>query len=226
MSTVGMSSILQNQASQTAASTVTSTAADKAASEKNMFLNLLVKQLQYQDPLNPVQNTEFASQLAQFTSLDALTSMKDSINTMSTIQGSMNSMQAVSFIGKQVSASGNTINYTGGSSTINFNLGSNAADVTVNIYNSNGTTVKTIDMKNAKEGGNTCSWDGKDDNGSTLSSGTYTFGISATDYSGNAVTASTSMSGTVTGLKYEDGHVYLEVGDKEISLSQVTKISN
>ncbi len=225
MSTVGLDNILSNQAA-TAASSTTSTSQTTASSEKDMFLNLLVKQLQYQDPLNPVENTEFASQLAQFSSLEALTNMQNSIDTMSTVQNSMNSMQAISFIGKQVNGSGNTINYTGGNSTINYNVGSNASDVVVKINNSSGMTVRTVDLKNVQQGDNTYTWDGKDDSGSTLGAGTYTFTISATDNSGSAVTTTTNTSGTVTGVRYNGGNIYLEVGDKEVSLSNVSEISN
>ena len=226
MSTVGLDNILSNQAA-TAASSTTSTSQTTASSEKDMFLNLLVKQLQYQDPLNPVENTEFASQLAQFSSLEALTDMQNSIDNMSTVQNSMNSMQAISFIGKQVNGSGNTINYTAGSSsTIDYNVGSNAADVVVKINNSSGTTVRTVDLKNVQAGDNTYTWDGTSDSGSTLGTGTYTFTISATDTSGSAITTTTNTSGTVTGVRYDSGNIYLEVGDKEVSLSDVTEISN
>jgi flagellar basal-body rod modification protein FlgD len=230
MSTVGLDNVLATQSAANAASaasaSTTTTGAKAVSSQKDMFLNLLVKQLQYQDPLNPVENTEFASQLAQFSSLEALTSVKESMDSMSKVQNSMNSMQAVSFIGKKVNASGNTIDYTGASSSINFNLDNNASDAVVTIYNSSGTSVRTLDMKNVKAGDATCAWDGKDDNGETLSPGTYYFKINATDYSGSAVTATSSTNGTVSGVRYENGTIYLEVGDKEVSLADVTHISN
>jgi flagellar basal-body rod modification protein FlgD len=222
MSAVGLDNIL---ATQSATSSTSSTITDKVAETKNMFLNLLVKQLQYQDPLNPVENTEFASQLAQFSQLESLSTMNSNIETMTAYQNSMNSMQAVSFIGKTVNASGNTINYTGGTSTINFNVKDNAATVDITVYNSSGTAVRHLEAKNVLTGDGSCTWDGKDDNGSTLSSGTYYFKISATDYSGNAVNTSTSTNGVITGIRYDNGTIYLEIGDKEITLSEIQKIS-
>jgi flagellar basal-body rod modification protein FlgD len=226
MSTVGLDTILQTQAAQTA-NTSSSKTADAAATEKNMFLKLLCKQLQYQDPLKPVENTEFASQLAQFSSLEALSNMESSINTMTSYQNSMNSIQTVSFIGKQINSTGNSINYTSGStSSLNFNLGSTAADVTVTIYNSDGTTVRTIDMGAVTSGDATCTWDGKDNSGASVSGGAYKFKVKATDISGAAVTATTKTKGTVTGIKYVNGSIYLEVGDKTVSLSDVTEITN
>jgi flagellar basal-body rod modification protein FlgD len=224
MSSVGLDNILATQKAQEAAST--SSATDKVTSQKDMFLNLLVKQLQYQDPLNPVENTEFASQLAQFSQLEQLSTMSSNIEEMTKYQNSMNSMQAVSFVGKTVSASGNTINYSSGSSEIDFGLDSNAATVAVKIYNSSGTVVRTISMSNIQKGNVQCTWDGRDGNGETVSPGTYYFSISAKDYNGAAVDSTTYTNGTVTGIKYINGTVYLEVGDKRITMSQVQSISN
>lgn len=226
MSNVGLTNVLQNQTTQ-AASTSSSKTASAAETEKNMFLNLLCKQLQYQDPLNPVENTEFATQLAQFSSLEALSNMESAINTMATYQNSMNSIQTVSFIGKQINSTGNSFNFTTGqTSSLNFNLASMAADVVVTIYNSDGSPVRTIDMGAMKSGDATCTWDGKNDDGSTVTGGTYKFKVKATDSSGAAVTAITKTKGMVTGVKYVNGSIYLEVGDKNVSLSDVTEITN
>jgi flagellar basal-body rod modification protein FlgD len=222
MSTVGLGNIL---ATQTAASS-SSTGTSAVTSEKDMFLKLLVKQLQYQNPLNPVENTEFATQLAQFSSLEALTNMKDSMDSMATVQNSMNSMQAASFIGKKINASGNTINYTGDNSTIDYSLGSTAADVVIKIYDTNGSTVRTMKLSDVVKGDNSCIWDGKDDHGTTEGQGTYYFTVSATGYDGKSIATTTSTDGTVTGVRYNNGTIYLEVGDKEVSLANVTKISD
>lgn len=222
MASIGLDNVL---ATQSAADSISSTAADKVQSQKNMFLNLLIKQLQYQDPMNPVENTEFASQLAQFSQLEAMTDMSSNIQEMARYQNSMNSMQAASFIGKQVSASGNTIAYSGGESTIDFNLEGNASNVTVTIYNSQGTIVRTMNVENVLEGDATCTWDGNDNSGEAASPGTYYFSLNATDYSGAAVKTTTYANGTVTGIKFMNGTIYLQVGDKQITLSQITSIS-
>jgi flagellar basal-body rod modification protein FlgD len=224
MSTIGLDTILANQTAVDQASS-SYLSQDKVTEQKNMFLKLLVKQLQYQDPLNPMENTEFTAQLAQFSQLETLNTMNNNIEQMAKFQNSMNSMQAVLYIGKQVSASGNTINYSGGESVISLKLESNASAVNVKIYNSEGTVVRTIEVGNALAGDISCTWDGKDINGESLSPGTYYFGIEATDYNGAAVNATTYTNGTVTGVRYDSGMIYLEVGDKEVSLSQINKIS-
>ncbi|HVN70569.1 MAG TPA: flagellar hook capping FlgD N-terminal domain-containing protein, partial [Desulfomonilia bacterium] len=217
--------ILANQSAAAAAASVASASATSASSEKDMFLNLLVKQLQYQDPLNPMENTEFASQLAQFSSLEALTSMKDSVDKLSQVQGTMSNTQALSFIGKKVSANGNTIQFTGSSSTLNFNLSDKASQVQVTIYNSSGTAVRAFNATGVQSGDIQCTWDGKDDKGQALAAGKYYFTVSAKGYDGNAVNATTYATGTVTGVRFDGGNVYLEIGDKEVNLADVSKIS-
>ncbi len=221
---IGLDNIL---ATQSAADTASASAAkDKIAEQKNMFLTLLVKQLQYQDPLNPLENTEFTAQLAQFSQLESMAEMSSNIETMTQYQNSMNSMTAASFIGKHVNAKGNIINFTGAESTIDFNLEDNAASVTVNIYNSEGTVVRTIEASGVKQGDVSCLWDGKNNNGETMSPGTYYFGVSAKSASGTSVNTSTYANGTVTGVTFDNGSIYLQVGDKEVSLADVSKITN
>jgi flagellar basal-body rod modification protein FlgD len=220
---VGLDSILATQSAADAASK--NGAKDKIAEQKNMFLNLLVKQLQYQDPLNPVENTEFTAQLAQFSQLESLSEMNGNIEEMTQFQNSMNSMAAVSFIGKQVNAGGNAINYSGGESSIDFNLEGNASEVTVTIYNSAGSVVRTIGMNTVQQGDVTCSWDGRNNNGESVSPGKYYFTVKATDFNGAAVKTSTYANGTVTGVKFENGTIFLQVGDKEVTLADITKIT-
>lgn len=220
---VGLDSILANQSAMDAVSSASTS--DKIAEQKNMFLTLLVKQLQYQDPLNPMENTEFATQLAQFSQLESMAEMSSNIQLMTQFQNSMNSMMAASFIGKQVNASGNTIDYSGGQTAIDFNLGGNAAEVTMTVYNSAGTAVRSMTMNNVLEGDVSCTWDGTNNNGETVSPGRYYFTVKATDFSGAAVSTSTYANGTVTGIRFVNGTIYLQVGDKEVTLANVTKIS-
>ncbi len=220
---IGLETILANQSAADATST--SAVRDKIAEQKNMFLNLLVKQLQYQDPLNPVENTEFTAQLAQFSQLESLSEMNSNIELMAQFQNSMNSMQAASFIGKQVNATGNTINFTGAETTIDFNLQDNASLVTVTIYNSSGSAVRTMDMRGVQQGDVSCVWDGRNNNGEVLSPGTYYFGIHATGLTGAPVGSTSYANGTVTGVTFENGTIYLQVGDKKITLADITRIT-
>ena len=99
MSTIGMDAILNTQPS------FNTTGSNKRAESlgKDDFLNLLIKQMQYQDPLNPVENADFTAQLAQFTSLETLSNIDENIVDLGVLQSSINNITAVSFIGKKKS---------------------------------------------------------------------------------------------------------------------------
>jgi len=218
---IGLDSILANQGSVD----TSTTAQESSGMGKDAFLKLLVTQLQYQDPLSPVENTEFTAQLAQFSSLEALTDMSESINQMSFLQGSLNNIQALSFIGKEVSAQGNILHYDGEDVGINFSLDEDSADVKVHIYTQNGTRVRTIDIGEASNGDLEYTWNGTDDSGEAVGSGRYAFTVEAVDYNGQSVSSTSYALGEVTGVRYDDGITYLIIGDKEVTISDVDKIS-
>ena len=172
-----------------------------------------------------MENTEFTAQLAQFSSLEALTDMSESINQMSFLQGSLNNIQALSFIGKEVSAQGNILHYDGEDVGINFSLDEDSADVKVHIYTQNGTRVRTIDIGEASNGDLEYTWNGTDDSGEAVGSGRYAFTVEAVDYNGQSVSSTSYALGEVTGVRYDDGITYLIIGDKEVTISDVDKIS-
>ena len=224
MATIGLDNIMATQSAADATSA--NAVKDKISQEKNMFLTLLIKQLEYQDPLDPVKNTEFTAQLAQFSQLETMSDMKDSMDKMSTLQASVNNIQALSFIGKQVDAKGNTVEFSGQPANLNITLDDNAAQVKVTLYDSVGSPVRSMVTKNAPKGDVVCTWDGKGDDGATVGNGKYYYTIEATGYDGSAVATTSYAKGLVTGVRYDSGDIYLEIGDKEVSLADVNKISN
>lgn len=224
MATIGLDTIMATQSAADATSK--NAVKDKISQQKNMFLTLLVKQLQYQDPLNPMENTEFTAQLAQFSQLETMSDMKASMDKMSTLQASVNNIQALAFIGKQVDAKGNTLQFSGQPTNFNITLEDKAAQVKVTLYDSDGSPVRSMITKNAPKGDVACTWDGKGDDGATVGNGKYYYTIEATGYDGSAVATTSYAKGLVTGVRYDSGNIYLEVGDKEVTLSDVNKISN
>lgn len=218
MAISGLDSILANQAPMVTSETKSSVLG------KDAFLKLLITQLQYQDPMNPVENTEFTSQLAQFSQLELLNQMGTSMEQLSQLQGSINNIQALSFIGKQVSAIGNVVEYTGNQIDLGFDIDENAADVTIGIFDKDGAQVKTIAMGPATQGNVHCLWDGKDDAGNPVANGQYQYRVQATNFDGKTIAAKTYATGTVTGVRYDKGTTYLIIGDKEFTISDVEKI--
>ena len=192
---------------------------------KEDFMKLLVTQLQYQDPLKPMDNTEFIAQLAQFSTLEGINNMYDQLGTMTNYIQSMNNYNASDLIGKDVKAYGDTL-YNDGSGTtdINYILSGGAAKVVVSIMDESGSVVRTIEESNVAAGSNTLIWDGKDTDGNDLPSGQYTFNVSAQDANGGSISADTVFQGTVKGVVYEDSIPYLMVGDSKIAIGDVLEI--
>jgi len=226
MSVSSVDNILANISSSSSSSASTTSAGTAAGGTlgKDSFMQLLVTQLQYQDPLNPMDNTQFTAQLAQFSQLEAMENMNTTMEAMAVLQSSMNNIQALSFIGKTVNAAGNTVEYSGSAVDLGYTLADKANTVRMSVWDENGTKVRTIESGAAPAGNNTLAWDGRDDNGNICASGNYTYYVSAYDGSGRAVSATTYASGTVTGVRYDNGLTYLIIGDKEVAISDVEKI--
>lgn len=207
----------------TASSTGTQSKSDSTTLGKQDFLTLLVTQLQYQDPLNPADSTQFVSQLAQFSALEQMQNVNSNLETLQLYEQSINNSQAMNFIGKNVKVSGSVFEYTsGGGHEFSFNVDQEVAEVHIKIYDSQGVVVAQIDPGAMSAGEQTVSWDGTDINGDAVDSGTYTFRISAKDSDGNDMSKATYMKARVTGVGYHDGNTYLIAEDgTEIPYSMI-----
>jgi flagellar basal-body rod modification protein FlgD len=193
---------------------------------KDDFLKLLMAQLKNQDPLNPLEGTEFASQLAQFSSLEQLTqvngALSDIKNTLS-LQGKDNPLD---YVGKNVKAAGNAITLKDQVAAGCAYLLDEDAQVAITIFDDQGREVRRIDGGWQRKGEHGISWDGRNSAGTGLQDGAYTFDVRATNASGGSVSAAAYTSGEVTGVKYQNGEPLLMVGNgliKQDSITEVTK---
>ncbi|MGA2331481.1 MAG: flagellar hook capping FlgD N-terminal domain-containing protein [Syntrophales bacterium] len=184
------------------------------------FLKMLIAQLQNQDPLNPLQGADFAAQLAQFSSLDQLTQINTQLSTLASSLSSANNSQVVGLIGDEVVANGNSITVSGATTNLAYNLSQNASQGTIKISDSQGNLVQTLTFGSQQAGSNTINWDT-----SSVQPGTYTFTVSATDSTGNPVTASTMTTGLVTGVTYQNGVPYLSVNGQNVAFGDILYIT-
>jgi len=214
--------------------TASGSAADTVSSNvlgKDDFLKLLITQLRYQDPMNPLDGTEFASQLAQFSSLEQLANMNESltasITTNQIMAQSIGNALAASMIGKDVKASGDAVQWTGSDDVrFGYTLDQSAASATVKIYDTQGQLVRTIAGTGTKSGDNAVTWDGKDELGATVAAGSYTFTVEAADDSGASVSSSSFLYGTVSAVRFKSTGTVFVVDGAEIPLSQILEILN
>jgi flagellar basal-body rod modification protein FlgD len=215
---------IQNVAATPSQSSIGQTLTKQTVNQDD-FLKLLITQLQNQDPLQPMDNQQFAAQLAQFNSLGQLIDINSKLSGLQSGQGSMNQYNAASLIGKEISAAGNQISLSAaGSPSINYQLSANAARVVVSIVNASGELVRQIDAGARGAGDQTVVWDGKDSAGNKLAAGEYGFAINAADSNGRTVAASGNIQGVVTGVKLDGAAPVLEVGPLQVPLSAVTAV--
>jgi flagellar basal-body rod modification protein FlgD len=210
-------------------SSVATESTSSAILGKDDFLKLLIAQLKYQDPMNPLDGTEFASQLAQFSTVEQLANMNDtleaSVTTNQLMAQSIGNTLATTLIGKNVKASGNTLGWTGDNTVrFGYTLSSAAESVTVKIYDKDGTLVRTMTETGVESGDTQMTWDGTDDSGATLAAGTYSFAVEAEDASGAAVTSSTFLFGTVEGVRFTASGTVFVVDGREIPLANILEI--
>ncbi len=218
-----------SQLTATSGSTTGSTG--KSVLGTDDFLKLLVTQLQNQDPLSPLSGSDFAAQLAQFSSVEQLSNISStltqSVSANQLLSQSISNALAATFIGKQVRASGETFNLTGsGDVKLGYTLASAADTVTVNIKDKTGAVVRTLQVQGTDAGDNTFTWDGKDDHNQVLNPGTYTFDVSAKDAKGVTINASGFSFGTVSAVRYKANGTVFVVDGLEIPLSDILEIMN
>ncbi|MDJ0782906.1 MAG: flagellar hook capping FlgD N-terminal domain-containing protein [Desulfosarcinaceae bacterium] len=218
MSLIGIDNV------QSAAQTNTQTNTNNELG-KDEFLTMLVAQLQYQDPMNPMDSTGFTAQLAQFSSLEQLENINATLETLTAYQAASDNAQAVQFIGKQVTAVGNEVELDDtGAATLRFDLAGDADAVYIKIYNAAGAYVGDFEVGSLAAGEQQVTWDGTDQDGQPLPEGRYQFDVLAVDEQDVPVSATTYSSGVVTGVSYQNGEAYLQTDSFLLPIGSVVRI--
>ena len=193
---------------------------------KDDFMKILVAQLQAQDPLAPMEGQEFASQLAEFSSLEQLTNVNSNLEASQAFDLAMSNSAALALIGKNVDAPGNTIDLKSGEvENLSFSLDGEAAEVGIDIFDSTGAKVSTVNLGAQKSGLSEYVWSGTDSSGALLPSGNYTFSITASNSSGNFVPVKTFAAGLATDVVFEDGKAFAIVNGQKLAVNEVSKVS-
>lgn len=193
---------------------------------KEDFTRLLITQIQNQDPLQPMSNTEFVAQLAQFSSLEQLSLANSSLEQLQLYQHSINRVQAALLLGKEIKAEGNTVFLTGDSPvSLNYRLQGDALMTRLYIYDGQFELVKMIQVDARPAGEHSVTWDGRDSNGVKRSPGTYSFMVESVDAQGNHISADTFTTGKVTGLSYQGGMVNLLLGQHKIPVQNLILVN-
>lgn len=217
-STSTVNSVLQQLSEN---KTATTSDADKLG---DRFMTLLVTQMQNQDPLNPMDNAELTSQLAQINTVKGIDSLNSTMQKLLTSYSDALSMQSSSLVGKNVLAAGNSLPLGDNGALGGVKLAGDADKVSITISDAKGVKVAQQDLGAQTAGVINFVWDGKNADGTRLGNGTYQFSVQATQ-GANKVTATALEVGTVSALVRGQSGFQLEIpGTGLVDFSAVEQI--
>ncbi|WP_291327514.1 flagellar hook capping FlgD N-terminal domain-containing protein [Desulfovibrio sp. UCD-KL4C] len=201
-------------------STSASTSSSSSNSSLNQldFLTLLTTQMQYQDPTNPVDNTEMVNQMTQYSSLEQEVSTNEKLDTIASQLNAMSAMNSSSYIGKDVIAEGGIITVTDGvASDAKITLDEDTTTLVVNIYDSEGTIVDTKLFSNVSAGSYPLGQAALNADNDLTSGETYTLKAMAYDENGADIGATLTSQGTVSGVSQQGSQVILTLADGRVT---------
>lgn len=186
-------------------------ATDSVQADQDKFMTLLVTQLKNQDPLNPLDNAQVTSQLAQLSTVTGINKLNSTVDSLKSSYQASESMAATSLINHGVLAPGKSLTLASGKAIFGVDLASGADSVQVDIQNASGKVVHSITMNAVDAGTLPLVWDGKLDDGSTAADGQYAIAVKATA-AGKALTDATALTfGTVASVSTGAAGVKLNV---------------
>ncbi len=199
---------------------------DPGAMGRDEFLRMLIAQLENQDPLNPQDSTEFTAQLATFSSLEQLFSIRDSINRLVAAQESTDTLRGLELVGHGVLAQHDRFEVGEANSALPnlvFELPESTTRTALEVFDANGRLVRQMELGAFSPGRQELVWDGNGQNGSRLAPGVYRFQVAAQN-GGRAVSATEFISARVTGSTLEGENPTLRLGQITVPFSSVIEI--
>jgi flagellar basal-body rod modification protein FlgD len=190
----------------------------------NQFLQLLLTQVQNQDPTDPTNTDEFTTELVQFTGVQEQVNANTSLGQLITLQQSSQVLQSAGLVGKQATVTSNEIALQNGTGQISF-TGTAGEPIAISIVNASGQDVRDVSLT-ATAGTNTWTWDGTDNNGNSLPDGAY--GIAVETQAGTAAPTAVpfSVTGTTTGVSTVGTTTMLDMGALSVNISALEGINS
>lgn len=199
-----------NQGSSIANNSSTSSSSSTSDAQSR-FLTLLTAQLKNQDPLNPMDNAQMTSQLAQISTVDGIERLNATLQTLLSGAADTQAMTAAALVGQPVLVPGSSLKLAGGKAYGGIDLSGPADSVTATIKDANGLTVRTLNLGSMSAGVNSFTWDGTTDTGATAADGSYSVSIAAKQGS-NSVSNTVLSLGAVTSISRNGQNMSVNVG--------------
>jgi flagellar basal-body rod modification protein FlgD len=198
-------------------------ARDYTVVDKMDFMTLLVAQIKNQDPMSPMDNAEFTSQITQFTMLDEMKSMNSRLEENLLVGQTINNTAMLGLVGKNVTVEGNKIWMTDGKASESVVAADGPGTVVVEVTDDTGHVVATY-RESIERGLNDVTWDSKLDNGEQAGDGNYSISVTPADGS-EGLSFTTLMTGAVEGLRYENNSAVVIIGGVEFYVADIYKVS-
>src|SRR5450830_26348 len=203
---------------------VKNTATSSASATQDRFMTLLVTQMKNQDPLNPMDNAQVTSQMAQLSTVTGIDKLNTTVESLIGSVQSGQSYQASGMIGHNVLVPGNSISSTGTGGYLGVDLPVGADKLTVTIKDSAGSTIRTLSLGAQSTGTAAVNWDGFADNGSVAKTGSYSYDVAATT-AGQSVAASALNYAQVMSVSNSSSGIKLNLSNlASVSTSDVKEI--
>jgi flagellar basal-body rod modification protein FlgD len=218
--------LAQSSASQSNASATSGTDAAIAGLNETYdnFLLLLTKQLQNQDPLNPMDTAQFTQQLVGFSQVEQQIASNKSLEKLIGLQSATNAFGAVSFLGNEVAVDSDRISLEDGKAKFQYEIDHTAAQAVLTVFDSRGQVV-LVQEANKGVGSYNVDWNGKDAFGNQLPDGAYRVAVSYADDQGESYAARITSFGVVDSTEIADGEVKLFVGSVGFPIDKVLKVA-
>jgi flagellar basal-body rod modification protein FlgD len=188
----------------------------------NQFLQLLLTQVQNQDPTNPTDTTEFTTELVQFTGVQEQVDANTSLGQLIGLQQSSQVLQSTSLVGKAATVSANQITLQNGNGEIQFQ-GTAGQQVAIGIVDANGNPVYDTTLT-AAAGNNTWQWNGVNNSGTQEPDGAYSIAVETAATNGTATPVTYSVVGTTTGVSTSGTTTQLQLGALSVGLSALQSV--
>jgi flagellar basal-body rod modification protein FlgD len=184
---------------------------DQNAANEDRFLRMLIAQLKNQDPLNPLDNAQVTTQMAQISTVEGINKLNATLAAMAAAAGGQQAMQATTMVGRQVLASGNTLTLAEGGAHGGYMLDGAVDGLKLTVKSASGEVVYTAELGAQQAGLHVFSWDGVSDGGAQSAPGAYSFEITAKNGK-ETVGVETLTLGRVDGVTPKDGGAKLSIG--------------
>jgi flagellar basal-body rod modification protein FlgD len=219
----GTTKVPTSSTSNSSASSANALASQQIAGNFQSFLQLLTTQLQNQNPLDPLDTNQFTQQLVEFAGVQQQLNTNDSLATLVSLQQATQSTEALSYVGKTVTVSGNTATMANSEAVWALSV-PNASTVDVSIASSTGQTVFTGTYNVSAGNNQPFEWNGMGNDGTQNPDGNYTLTATAKDSAGNTVGVTTSVGGIVSSVDLTQSPPMLTIGGQTYTLSQIQSI--